>query len=308
MESNKTYVLTAGHCIEAKGEEWFAKTPAEAKNKIGTAVEFVAGNGRSGDYGDIAVEQQGFWTEETNPPVFALTAEWKLTGGSTVSYPVKGSRAPQMGFTDCHEGQTTGQSCGQIKAVNISDEYNGLKVTGLVEDREANAEKGDSGGPWLFIESNNEVLMEGIHDASTGGVNVKADFTPLNTALNALKLELLTTRNEVRKLPGPVWRQRPAGTAGNGIEIPRSAPEKFLSKGGTSVLTTGGAVGITITCLEVQNKGTIWNNNLQGQENSKSRCTNAQSQGMEWVVRSQNRSSSVRISIWHGNGMDRQNS
>jgi hypothetical protein len=65
--------------------------------------------------------------------------------------------------------------------------------------------------------------------------------------------------------PGPFWHQRPAGTTGNGVKITQSAQEKFLSKGGTSVLTTGGAVNITITCAEVQNKGTIWNNKLQGQ-------------------------------------------
>jgi streptogrisin C len=267
IESNKTYVLTAGHCIVVVGEPelFFADTPAGAGGVIGPSAAAVVGNGRNGDYGSVKVAQPGFWAEPSNPPVFALTAEWKLTGGSTISYPVKGERTPAVGLTNCHEGQTTGQSCGQIKALNLIIEYgNGLKVAGLVEDKGANGDAGDSGGPWLFIESNNEVRMEGIHVASFRGNGIKAFYTPLQTALNALKLELLTTKNEVRKLPGPVWRQRPTGTTGNGVEIPQSAPEKFLSKGGTSVLTTP-PLGITITCLEVQNKGTIWNNKLQGQ-------------------------------------------
>lgn len=204
LESNKTYVLTAGHCIAfVSGLELFlSETPAGASGVIGPATAAVAGNGQTGDYGSIEVAPPpaGFWAEPTNTPVFALTAEWKLTGGSTVSYPVKGERTPAVGLTNCHEGQTTGQSCGQIKALNMLINYEkGLKVAGLVEDKGASEDAGDSGGPWLFIESNNEVLMEGIHSGGFRGNGTKAFYTPLQTALNALKLNLLTTSNEVRK-------------------------------------------------------------------------------------------------------------
>jgi streptogrisin C len=204
-ESNKTYVLTAGHCIVAPGilELFFSTTPAGAENIIGPATAAVAGNGQNGDYGSIEVTPPtaGFWAEAGNTPVFALTAEWKLTGGSTISYPVKGERTPVPGLTNCHEGQTTGQTCGEIKALSLLINYEkGLKVAGLVEDKGASDEAGDSGGPWLFIESNNEVLMEGIHSGGFRGNGTKAYYTPLQTALKALNLELLTTRNEVRKL------------------------------------------------------------------------------------------------------------
>jgi hypothetical protein len=68
----------------------------------------------------------------------------------------------------------------------------------------------------------------------------------------------------VSAFPGPFWRQRPAGTSGNGVKITQSAQEKFQSKGGKSILRAP-SVGITVTCLESQDKGTIWNNKLQGQ-------------------------------------------
>jgi hypothetical protein len=68
----------------------------------------------------------------------------------------------------------------------------------------------------------------------------------------------------VSAFPGPFWRQRPAGTSGNGVKITQSAQEKFQSKGGKGVFSLPG-VGITLTCLESQDKGTIWNNKLQGQ-------------------------------------------
>jgi hypothetical protein len=104
-----------------------------------------------------------------------------------------------VGFQNCYEGQTTGQGCGQIKALNVVVKYNKFqtKISGLVEDSGAQGEGGDSGGPFLFIESNNEVLMEGI---LSGGSNTEPIlyYTPVKTALNAFNLELLTAANEVR--------------------------------------------------------------------------------------------------------------
>jgi len=203
-EEGKRFVLTAGHCVEGTvGEAWLSKTAGGEEGKIGNGVKFVFG--KPGDYGNIAIEQPGFWSEKAKPfPVFALTAEWKLQGPSTTSYPVVGERTPAVGLTNCHEGQTTGQSCGQIKDLNQEVVYKikemekekTVIVNGMVEDKGANSEGGDSGGPWLFIEANNSVLMEGIHSGSTGGVNVTAFYTPLKTALKALNLELLTEANE----------------------------------------------------------------------------------------------------------------
>ncbi len=74
----------------------------------------------------------------------------------------------------------------------------------------------------------------------------------------------LVTAAPVPASPGPFWRQRAVGVKTSGVKITQAAQEKFLSKGGIAILQTP-SLGITITCLESQNKGTIWNNRLQGQ-------------------------------------------
>jgi hypothetical protein len=76
------------------------------------------------------------------------------------------------------------------------EDQNQVKKEGLVEDEGAVSESGDSGGPWLFIESNNEVLMEGINVGHKTKGNLV--YEPLETALKAFCLELLTTANENR--------------------------------------------------------------------------------------------------------------
>jgi hypothetical protein len=195
-----TIALTAGHCAVFQGKtgvSWMAINPAGKKSVIGPMEGYLFGQGKT-DYAGILVESPGNWSNGGETPVPALTAEWKLTG-STVSYPVKGERNPTVGFTNCHEGQTTGHSCGQIKAVQVSFTYGeGTNMGGMVEDKGANDQGGDSGGPWLFLEANNEALMEGIHSGGEKGNGVTTYFTPLKAALGALNLELLTTANEVR--------------------------------------------------------------------------------------------------------------
>jgi hypothetical protein len=256
LESNKTYVLTAGHCIveiEPLIEVFAASTPSGALGTIGPATAKLAGNGQVGDYGSIEVRSPpvGEWVQAGNPPVFALTAEWKLTGGSTVSYPVKGERTPAVGLTNCHEGQTTGQSCGQIKALNVLANYTkGLKVAGLVADTGANNDEGDSGGPWMFIESNNEVLMEGIHSGGFTGNGTKTFYTPLQTALKALKLDLLTTANEVRK--GFVTKNPPVKIRG--------------TNKGLNVFEPGG--GGTVECESVSSTATAAETIVQALDNT----------------------------------------
>ena len=260
-ERGNTYALTAGHCIARQGSNrnWLAFTTAGVGSVFGQSIASVYGQ-RKADYGDILIEQPGNWSEPGNIPVSALTAEWKRTA-STTSYPVKGEQTPVAGFQDCHEGQTTGQSCGQIKAVQVAVTYgDGAMVEGMVEHKGANANGGDSGGPFLFIESNNEVLMEGILSAGVVGQGTTIYFTPLQTALRALNLELLTTANETRR--GPYWRvggsRLSSGTKQINLQV----------KGTSSIKSKVVGVAATVECGFATSEGAALegNGSAQGQD------------------------------------------
>jgi hypothetical protein len=173
-------LLTAGHCIEKVGQKWSALNKAGAESVIGPAENFVFGGAageKKGDYADIKIEP-AWQTGKAKEPVFAVTAEWTETNEKKeeeISYPVKGERKPEAGNVSCHEGQTDGGTCGEIKLVNVTfvAEVGGVKkyVEGLVEVAGAKLldESGDSGGPWLFIENpGQEARMEGT---LTGEVN-----------------------------------------------------------------------------------------------------------------------------------------
>ncbi len=170
-------LLTAGHCIAPGGEgsEWKALNRKAEEGLIGKARKFSFGSaavgGAKGDFGEILIEAPpgGAWqTGIANNPVFAVSAEWKKK--EETSYPVKGERAPTVGNVSCHEGQTSGESCGKITQLNVTLKASNVYIEGLVEvvgtkeaEKELLGEGGDSGGPWLFIETSNEVLMEGTH-------------------------------------------------------------------------------------------------------------------------------------------------
>jgi hypothetical protein len=166
-------LLTAGHCIEnggGVGEKWRAFNKAGVESVVGPAQAFTNGGAegaKKGDYGSILIEP-AWQTGKVNNPVFAVTAEWKKMAEKKekTSYPVKGERAPVVKNTNCHEGQTSGETCGEITLLNVTLVIGAKFIEGLVEDSGENllGEGGDSGGPWLFIEANQEALMEGLHE------------------------------------------------------------------------------------------------------------------------------------------------
>jgi hypothetical protein len=160
-KANRTerVMLTAGHCISEGGGnnvEWFAFNRALEEPLIGKTIEFT--RSAKGDYGDVKIEAGGGWqTGIAGEPVLAVTAEWKLS--EETRYPVGGEKKPEVGTLNCHDGATSGEWCGKIKAIGVTTE----SKEGLVEDEKAISEGGDSGGPWMFVEIGNEVLMEGTH-------------------------------------------------------------------------------------------------------------------------------------------------
>jgi hypothetical protein len=132
----------------------------------------------------VLIEAGGLWeTENPRVPVYAVSALWKER--EETRYPVVGAQAPMVNTTSCHDGATSGSSCGVIRRIEVSsfagregeeqeEEEEGAEgegavpVLGLVEvyERERATERliagpGDSGGPWFQTSVLNEVTMEG---------------------------------------------------------------------------------------------------------------------------------------------------
>ena len=240
----KRVLVTAGHCILAghgAGSFWFAYNRNAEKLQLGAAGTFqfggAAGEGK-GDFGEIAIEPapEGKWqTSKVNRPVLAVTAEWKKE--EETRYKVKGERRAEAGDTNCHEGRTSGEWCGTIKAINVTYAGVGSVVEGLVSEEKVIAEEGDSGGPFLFIEANNEVRMEGTVTAGfpptcTEGTKIGGpgpeNFVTEEICLN-LK-ERLGTGLWKRSLGEVVWE--PLKTS------PLKIPEGSLEKLKLELLTT----------------------------------------------------------------------
>jgi hypothetical protein len=312
---SQTVVITAGHCIGAPGEDWEATNKKGVKSVFGPAQTNVDGGKQGegkGDYGDILIEP-AWQTGKPIDPVLAVTAEWgeMARKKEETSYPVTNDRRPTVGNLNCHEGQTSGESCGEVKMTSVTLVSGGDWSEGLVEDGESPTEKkvpvdeaGDSGGPWLFIENktSGEAFMEGSHvgtvheclkvanskgpqffktQAECGSASEFPEeptnegtwerkatanliLEPLEQpapgagagSLEAMKLELLTTKNEVRpprilNAKGEVLTKKSYTGKGGALTFETVAGSKISCTASTDsgeVSTTQtGAVTITAT-------------------------------------------------------------
>jgi hypothetical protein len=200
----RTYLLTAGHCIQKARREpgalarpkWYAYNIKGERLEIGQSSQHF--NNASADIGAIKVDNPGNWVLEGATPVFAVTAEWKKL--EEKSFPVKGEEAPIVGAPNCIEGQTSGAVCGTIRTIGVT--AGSANTTGLVEDApEAgrNTAVGDSGGP-VIKETKGEYVVEGAHKGKKRDTELPV-YEPIATGLkelSKLNLELLTTANETR--------------------------------------------------------------------------------------------------------------
>ncbi len=192
----ETYLLTAGHCIEKEKESWSSEyIKAGELHEIGKVGTFVWAFG--GDYAEIPIENEA-WKEPGNTPVFAVTAQWKPNEKRSYGVIREGKVAEKM--ATCHDGQRSGGSCGTIINPETTVIYSGVEVSKLVEveGETLKIKKGDSGGPFFFEEANKEVLMQGITVAVSKERETLGWFEPIRPVLEALKLELLSSVNEVR--------------------------------------------------------------------------------------------------------------
>jgi hypothetical protein len=266
----ETYLLTAGHCIKNGGAEWNAFNQAGEKKRLGNEGKWEFDGG--GDFGDIFVEPKtapaegGYWANFGNPPTFAVMARWGKMG-EEISQPVVGESGPPIvGTTSCHEGQTSGESCGEIKATGQSLTYEGETVKGLVKMEGAmlKGQVGDSGGPWFAPGELNEVYMKGIFVATAAGNEKVGYFEPLETiykqyAKEGQPLELLTTKNEARK---PEFANcAKVGAKEGDWETSKCTKEEAEGEYEKEKLATTAKVGLTLssgeTMFEDEDKGGI---------------------------------------------------
>ncbi|MDG4764972.1 ricin-type beta-trefoil lectin domain protein [Solwaraspora sp. WMMD406] len=108
-------------------------------------------------------------------------------GGGTVT--VTGSQEAAVGAAVCRSGRTTGWRCGTITAKNVTVNYSGQLVYGLVSST-ACAQPGDSGGSFLAGTQAQGVTSGAGGTCGSGGTTV---YQPVNEILSRYGLTLTTT-------------------------------------------------------------------------------------------------------------------
>ncbi|MGP3980169.1 S1 family peptidase [Streptomyces sp. KR80] len=180
-QNGTQYLVTAGHCIEDLPElayqgERFAK---------GENTRFALGQD-SVDMGIAKVDPEDS---------IGTTVD---TYGNGPAHAVKGSQRAAVGADICKAGQTTGWTCGQIKAYNVTVTYsdpNGgptTVVTGLGSSSVC-TQGGDSGGAYISGDQAQGMTSGGpTGQQCNGGVNSPGSsyFQPLDDALAHYQLTL----------------------------------------------------------------------------------------------------------------------
>jgi streptogrisin C len=206
IEGSETYMVTSGHCFGemsvghgAVNEVVTSQYVAGAQLEIGKEGEWYYNKERDMAVVKVSRAAKNF-TEPMPNPVPALVAEWVKS--PKTPHAVEGQEEAIGHQMVCHEGQTTGEKCGEVTALNVED----AGVEHLVE-ASACAELGDSGGPYFMRTLTGEILIEGIHASSNQCLEpFLAYFEPLLDLLGFPELgilktfgkELLTTASELR--------------------------------------------------------------------------------------------------------------
>ncbi len=166
--STERYFLTAGHCADQGGGDWWlsidAGSGASPWEYIGVAsLRYFGGNGDGGTL--RVVNGRQFWD-----PWIGF-APYAVVPNVTEYYAINQRTWGYVGMGLCHIGAKTwatynaGQ-CGTVTATNAAPPYtngSGTPIYGLTQTT-ACGMAGDSGGPWLF---NN--LAVGVHSGGTNG-------------------------------------------------------------------------------------------------------------------------------------------
>ncbi|MDP9799608.1 streptogrisin C [Catenuloplanes nepalensis] len=145
---------------------------------------------------------------------------WVQTNANWVSQPwvnnygggvatVAGSTEAAVGASVCRSGRTTGWRCGTITGRNVTVNYSGQLVYGLVSSS-ACAQPGDSGGSFLSGNQAQGVTSGAGGDCASGGTTI---YQPVNEILSRYGLSLTTTGGSGSRL---------IGLANKCIDVPNS--------------------------------------------------------------------------------------
>ncbi|MBV8934026.1 MAG: S1 family peptidase [Kutzneria sp.] len=163
-------VITAGHCTAGA-----VGAPANGFNEVMIGPISSSHFGDGGDYGTITVANNQW-----------VPRGLVVDGADTVA--VKGSTESAVGAAVCRSGSITGWHCGTVQAKDQTVVFSSGTVTGLTKT-DVCAEPGDSGGPWMTDDQAQGLTTGGVGGCTNGGMSY---FTPINRALNALGLRLVT--------------------------------------------------------------------------------------------------------------------
>ncbi|MEU4775081.1 S1 family peptidase [Micromonospora sp. NPDC023644] len=157
------YFVTAGHCT-ASTSTWYADGGQTVV--LGTrAGSSFPGN----DYGLVR------YTGSVPHPSAVYTYPGLLT--------INGAGNAYVGQTVCRSGSTTGVRCGTVTALNVTVNFAGGAVSGLIRTNIC-AEPGDSGGP-LYVPATGIVLgilSGGSGNCTTGGTTYYQPITEILAA------------------------------------------------------------------------------------------------------------------------------
>ncbi|WP_068261471.1 S1 family peptidase [Janibacter limosus] len=132
--SGNNVLLTAGHCVEGLPDILDANGTHIG---AGTHTRFHEGSS-SVDMGLMDID-----SEDVGQP-------YVDSRGHSGYYAVQGASKNAVGSEICKAGNTTGWTCGTIKAYNRTVNYGGTQVSGLAEASVC-TEGGDSGGAYIGV-------------------------------------------------------------------------------------------------------------------------------------------------------------
>jgi hypothetical protein len=125
----------------------------------------------------------------------AVTQRGFIQGYSAGLIPVIGAANPFEGELVCHAGAASGQQCGSIGVINVTEMFPGGEVSGLIQGNICGA-AGDLGGPLYDDSGGQGAFALGIFSGGIGscaqGMGMTTFYQPIIPALNFYNVGLIT--------------------------------------------------------------------------------------------------------------------